>query len=302
MSTHLKNSRHLQSYLAEYQERINVFLENILPDPSLTPTHLHEAMHYVVLNGGKRIRPLLVYATGETLGLDPSLLDYPASAIELIHTYSLVHDDLPAMDNDDLRRGRPTCHIAFDEATAILVGDALQTLAFSLLTNLNDVSAEMRIAMIRCLAKASGSLGMAGGQALDLKATGKKIEDSQLVTIHHLKTGALISACVQLAILTAPEVQPEIVNALLTFATAIGLCFQVQDDILDLTGSSESLGKSVGGDQAKQKATFTTLHGLSDARERLFLYFEEAITALKPLGENATPLKLLADYIVARDH
>jgi farnesyl diphosphate synthase len=200
MNTKQTSDTNFKLYLKVTQNRITTYLAHILPDSKNLPGRLHSAMRYTVLNGGKRIRPLLVYTTGEALGVDLAVLDLPAAAIELIHCYSLVHDDLPAMDNDELRRGQPTCHKAFDEATAILVGDALQTLAFELLSASTQLlSTEIRLKMINLLAKASGSLGMAGGQALDLQATGQKLTIHQLTLIHQLKTGALISAAIQLA-------------------------------------------------------------------------------------------------------
>ena len=292
----------IEGFLQNRQHRINTFLENILPTPSDTPQHLHQAMHYVVLNGGKRIRPLLVYATGEILALKVEVLDFPACAIELIHSYSLVHDDLPAMDNDDLRRGKPTCHKAFDEATAILVGDALQALAFNVLSEQPVLAAEIRIAMISCLTKAAGSLGMAGGQALDLKATGTQVSQKMLEEIHLLKTGALIAACVQLGILAAQIKDKEIINSLMNFARHIGLCFQIKDDILNTEGSIAKLGKGVGTDASKRKATYTTLSGLQQAKESLQNHYNQAIAALNPLGEKKAIMEALADCIIKRDH
>ncbi len=291
------------TYFEDRQQRVNSFLDKLLPNIRLAPTHLHEAMRYAVLNGGKRIRPLLVYATGEALGVRPEILDIPASAIELIHAYSLVHDDLPAMDDDDLRRGKPTCHKAFDEATAILVGDSLQSLAFATLAEETTlIPASTRIAMIACLAKAAGSLGMAGGQALDLKATGQKLDSSEIETIHHLKTGQLIAASTQLAILAANLKDRIIYNALLDFSSKMGLCFQIKDDILDQIGDTKILGKQAGSDLAKQKVTFTTMNSLTYAKAILEQVYQEALNALTPLNEKAITLKSVADYIVARDY
>lgn len=293
----------IQQYLQNRQQRINLVLQNILPNINQNPIHLHEAMHYAVLNGGKRIRPLLVYATGEAFGVDLAVLDLPACAIELIHAYSLVHDDLPAMDNDDLRRGKPTCHRAFDEATAILVGDALQSLAFEILSQRQDLfDSESIVEMVSCLAKASGSFGMAGGQSLDLKATGQTLPITQLQEIHALKTGALISACVRLGLISGKIKDPAIVEAFTAFAYYIGLCFQIKDDILDVEGSALVLGKEVGGDQANQKMTYVTLRGLDEAKTNLHQYFEEAMTALAPYHKKATRLAELASLIIKRDH
>jgi geranylgeranyl pyrophosphate synthase len=293
----------IEGFLQHRQQRINTFLYTILPTLDSIPTHLHQAMHYVVLNGGKRIRPLLVYATGEAFGLDSKLLDFPAGAIELIHAYSLVHDDLPAMDNDDLRRGLPTCHKAFDEATAILVGDALQALAFNVLAERDEfLNPHIRIAMISCLTKAAGSRGMAGGQALDLKATGQALNQEELKHIHQLKTGALIAASVQLGILAAQIDDRAIIDLLMNFANNIGLCFQIKDDILNSEGSSRLLGKDVGTDASKQKATYTTIAGLDTARESLQYHYDQAIAALSTLGLKVATLRALADYIIKRNH
>jgi geranylgeranyl pyrophosphate synthase len=303
MITNPKNNMETGTYFEDRQQRVNSFLDKLLPNIRLAPTHLHEAMRYAVLNGGKRIRPLLVYATGEALGVRPEILDIPASAIELIHAYSLVHDDLPAMDDDDLRRGKPTCHKAFDEATAILVGDSLQSLAFATLAEETTlIPASTRIAMIACLAKAAGSLGMAGGQALDLKATGQKLDSSEIETIHHLKTGQLIAASTQLAILAANLKDRIIYNALLDFSSKMGLCFQIKDDILDQIGDTKILGKQAGSDLAKQKVTFTTMNSLTYAKAILEQVYQEALNALTPLNEKAITLKSVADYIVARDY
>jgi geranylgeranyl pyrophosphate synthase len=302
MITVSKNSE--EQKLQKQQERINSFLQNILPSPNLAPQHLHQAMHYAVLNGGKRIRPLLVYATGEALGVDLELLDIPAAAVELIHAYSLVHDDLPAMDNDDLRRGLPTCHKAFDEATAILTGDALQALAFNLLSqnHRTALSSQIRIDIVHCLTQAASSLGMAGGQALDLKATHQQLKLEDLNQIHQLKTGAMISACIQVALLIAQIQEPTTIRLLTHFAHNIGLCFQIQDDILNAEGSVTVLGKAVGTDASQKKATYTTILGLKKAKESLEYFYHEARSALTPFGAKMDTLKRLAEYIVRRDH
>lgn len=292
----------IENYLKNRQQRINAFLFKNLPQ-NADPQDLHSAMHYAVLNGGKRIRPLLVYATGEVFGADLDLLDYPACAIELIHAYSLVHDDLPAMDNDDLRRGKPTCHIAFDEPTAILVGDALQTLAFHILSEpSNHLTADTRLAMIHCLSYASGSFGMAGGQALDLKATGKKLTQTELSRIHHLKTGTLIAASVQLGLLAAGINDKRIISSLIEFATHIGLCFQIKDDILNSEGETNIIGKKAGTDEVKHKATYTTLEGIAGAKEKLDLFYNGAIQSLDSLEYDTQILRFLAKYIVMRDY
>ncbi|MET0084218.1 MAG: (2E,6E)-farnesyl diphosphate synthase [Sedimenticola sp.] len=298
------SSRNLKTYLQECQERCERALETWLPAPAIQPQQLHEAMRYSSLGGGKRVRPVLVYATGRALGVEPDRLDGPACAVELIHAYSLVHDDLPAMDDDDLRRGQPTCHKAFDEATAILVGDALQTLAFKVLSN--DASmqadAETRLEMIRALALASGSRGMAGGQALDLAAIGQEIDLAQLENMHIHKTGALIRASVRLGSLAATEISREQADRLDHYAKCIGLAFQVQDDILDVEGDTETLGKTQGKDKAQEKPTYPALIGLSASKEMAENLIREAQESLQHLDERADPLRWLADYIIRRNH
>lgn len=292
----------LGDFIKSRQERVNQFLDNILPTADQQPTDLHEAMRYAVLNGGKRIRPLLVYATGEAFGASLDSLDYPGAAVELIHAYSLVHDDLPSMDNDDLRRGKPTCHKVYGEATAILVGDALQSLAFQILSDQNSkISESSLLPMLRQLALASGSFGMAGGQALDLKATGQHFDASHITQIHRLKTGALIMASVELGLLAA-GVHNDVLSSFNDFAGNIGLCFQIQDDILDTEGSLAQLGKNVRMDQANDKSTFTTSLGLEKAKEKLQEHYELALDALQPYQKEVVYLKGLADYIINRDH
>lgn len=291
-----------QDYLNTHQTRIAKSLKFFLPAIEAEPKRLHEAMHYVVLNGGKRIRPLLVYAAGDIVKADPQLLDRCASAVEFIHCYSLVHDDLPAMDNDDLRRGKPTCHKAFDEATAILAGDALQTLAFKILTDYRSttVADETILKMLSYLADACGSNGMAGGQTIDLQAVGKALNLTQLETLHRLKTGALIRVSVQLGAM-AGNCNDQQYQALRQFADEIGLAFQIQDDILDVEGSTEEIGKRQGADIALNKPTFPTILGMQQAKKYLQEKYQEAIYHLDIFGDKALPLKLLANYIVERN-
>jgi farnesyl diphosphate synthase len=293
----------LKQYLEQCQQRVGAALEQQLPADSIQPQRLHQAMRYATLNGGKRIRPMLVYAAGAALGVAPESLDGPACAVELIHAYSLIHDDLPAMDDDDLRRGRPTCHKAFDEATAILAGDALQTLAFRVLCREESApfSADIRLAMLEALANASGSRGMAGGQALDLAAVGRQIDLAQLEIMHIHKTGALIHASVRLGCLAAPAADPEQVRRLEHYANCIGLAFQVQDDILDVEGDTETLGKTQGKDQANGKPTYPSLIGLKGAKELAQSLRQDALDSLAALDGQADPLRWLADYIVNRD-
>ncbi len=245
----------VESFLGDCQERVNAALQGCLPALSAVPARLHEAMRYSVLNGGKRLRPLLVYATGFMLAIPFEQLDAPACAVELIHAYSLIHDDLPAMDDDDLRRGKPTCHKAFDEATAILAGDALQTLAFHIIATQADIFVQPKqcVAMLTTLTEVCGSKGMTGGQMLDLAATGQILDVDSLEFIHQLKTGALIRASVRLAGLVSGATSEADLAMLDTFAMHIGLAFQIQDDILDIESSTAVLGKQQGADRTLQK-------------------------------------------------
>lgn len=289
--------------MRHYRARAEAALERRLPAADTPPRHLHAAMRYSVLGDGKRIRPLLVYLTGACLDVKPEALDAPAVAVELIHAYSLIHDDLPAMDDDDLRRGRPTCHRAYDEATAILAGDALQALAFEILARdeVGHVPVERRVAMIGVLAEAAGSRGMAGGQALDLAAVGGTLSLAELENIHLRKTGALIRAAVRLGALSAPQTEPGVGAGLDRYAECIGLAFQVQDDILDVEGSTETLGKPQGSDLARNKPTYPNLLGLQGAKRVAADLYAAAIAGLEPLGEAGEPLRRLAEFIVRRD-
>lgn len=293
----------LESRLKSFRGRIEDYLDSKLPREDTAPERLHAAMRYAVLGGGKRVRPALLYLTGEALGVPAERLDAPAAAVEIIHAYSLVHDDLPAMDDDDLRRGRPTCHRAFDEATAILAGDALQILAFELLsadTAMVD-DPHNRMAIIRELASASGTAGMAGGQAIDLWVQGRDPDITTLENMHALKTGALINASVLMAAWSADTPDPAVLDALGRFGKAIGLAFQIQDDILDIEGDTETLGKTAGADSARDKPTYPSVAGLEQARRRAAELCDEAIRALSILGESAVPLRQMAAYIVRRD-
>lgn len=292
-----------EAQLKAHQRRAERALDRWLPPAEREPTRLHEAMRYAVLGPGKRVRPVLVYATGEALGTDLDRLDSSAAAVEFIHAYSLVHDDLPAMDNDDLRRGRPTCHRAFDEATAILAGDALQALAFHALAHdrLLEVPAERRIEMIALLADASGSLGMAGGQAIDLAAVGQKISLAQLENMHLHKTGALIRASIQLGFMAAGGTDPAAERALDVYARSIGLAFQVHDDILDVEGTTEVIGKPQGSDIDRDKPTYPNLLGMREAKATAQRLCDEALDSLAGFGDGAHTLRELARYIVGRD-
>ncbi len=279
-------------------ERAERALATALPAEHAPPVELHRAMRYAVLGGGKRLRPLLVYAAGHALGCDGPVLDAPACAVELIHAYSLVHDDLPAMDDDAMRRGRPTCHIAFGEAMAILAGDALQALAFELLAQA-PVDPATGMAMQRALGRACGAEGMAGGQALDLAAVGRTLTLAELEHMHACKTGALIRASVQLGAMAAGA-DNDTLDALDHYAHAVGLAFQVRDDILDVEGESAVIGKTAGKDAAADKPTFPSILGLDASRARLVQLTDEALAALGPLDAPHSPLRELALYAAHR--
>jgi farnesyl diphosphate synthase len=292
----------MEARMRAYQARVQAVLERELPLADLVPQRLHAAQRYAVLGGGKRLRPLLVYFTGEVLHVAPDALDAPAAAVELIHSYSLVHDDLPAMDDDDLRRGRPTTHRAFDEATAILAGDALQVLAFSLLSRdrTPGIDSEARLKMVQILADASGTAGMAGGQAMDLAAVGRVLKLDELESMHRLKTGALIRASVLMAAACAPHLSAAEWHALDGYAQDIGLAFQIQDDILDVEGSTEEIGKTAGADAARDKPTYPSLLGLDAAKARARDLMQRACGRLALLGEDAQILAGLAAYVIER--
>ncbi|MDX1515396.1 MAG: polyprenyl synthetase family protein [Woeseiaceae bacterium] len=286
--------------LDAYIERVNRKLDACLPSGDEMPQRLHEAMRYAVFNGGKRIRPLLVYATGEIVAVDGAQLDAPAAAIELLHTFSLVHDDLPAMDDDDLRRGKPTLHVAFDEATAILAADALQPLAFAVLADTDDVGGDTRARLVRLLADACGSIGMTGGQSIDLAAEGKTLTVSELEHMYALKTGALIHASVMSACLLKPVRDDDLMQALDGFARAIGVAFQIRDDMLDVEGSTETIGKPAGSDAGRRKATYPSLFGADASRARCDELVQQADACLADIGQRAAPLRWLARYIIDR--
>ncbi len=283
--------------------RIDNALKHQITSPSAQAKQLQAAAEYSLFNGGKRIRPLLVYATAQALGADLNHADYPAVAVEMIHAYSLVHDDLPAMDDDDLRRGKPTCHIAFDEATAILAGDALQTQAFGVLSQTNTgLSAQQQLSMIQILANSSGLIGMAGGQSLDLEAVDKKVDLEYLENMHLHKTGALIKASVLMGAHCHQDVSPNTLASLANYAQAIGLAFQVQDDILDVVSDTQTLGKTQGADIANNKPTYVSLLGLDGAQNKAKQLHQQAIDSLRPLGNSACHLVDIANYIIERIH
>ena len=290
-----------KSWMRAVQARMEAVLMASLPGDEHIPARLHQAMRYAVLDGGKRVRPLLVFAAGELVGADPARLDHAAAAVELIHAYSLVHDDMPAMDNDVLRRGKPTVHVAFDEATALLAGDALQTAAFDALSGcvLTDDPRD-QLAMINLLAKASGSLGMCGGQGVDLYSVGKALSLPELEMMHILKTGALIRASVLLGARCGTALDAGALEKLDHAAKCVGLAFQVIDDILDCEADSATLGKTAGKDVANDKPTYVSLLGMAAAKEKAAELQHAAHAALSSLGGNATRLQQVADFIVAR--
>jgi len=297
-------SNALKEYLTISQTRVEKALEHRLPANTVLPMRLHDAMRYSTLDGGKRMRPMLTYSVGKALGLAPEILDGAACAVEMIHVYSLIHDDLPAMDDDALRRGKATSHVQYDEATAILAGDALQTLAFQILAGdaSMEASAETRLKMITALAKASGSQGMVGGQAIDLESVGKKLTLPELENMHIHKTGALIRVAVQLATLSKPDLEPAVAAKLDHYAKCIGLSFQVKDDILDEESDTATLGKTQGKDQDNDKPTYPALLGLEGAKEKAQNLHEQAVESLADFGAEADILRDLSLYIIQREY
>ncbi|WP_435607358.1 (2E,6E)-farnesyl diphosphate synthase [Pseudomonas knackmussii] len=292
----------ISEYQARCQARVDAALDALFVAPRPELTRIYQAMRYSVVNGGKRVRPLLAYAACEALGGDIAHADGAACAVELIHAYSLVHDDLPAMDDDDLRRGQPTTHIAFDEACAILAGDGLQALAFEVLGDAvrNPQDVDTRLAMVTALARAAGSAGMVGGQAIDLESVGRKIDQAALENMHRHKTGALIEASVRLGALASGNADTTRLDALSRYAKAIGLAFQVQDDILDVESDTATLGKTQGKDEANDKPTYPALLGLDAAKAYALALRDQALAALDGFDANAEPLRQLARYIVER--
>jgi len=282
------------------QQHMEAALARLLPPDEAIPARLHQAMRYASLGGGKRVRPLLAFAAGEISGASADKLEIASAAVELIHAYSLVHDDLPCMDDDVLRRGRPTCHVEYDEPTALLVGDSLQSLAFELLARETLGAPKRQIEMVRLLAHASGSCGMAGGQAIDLESVGKALTQPELELMHALKTGALIRAAVLLGALCGDDIDDEALARLDRFAKRLGLLFQVVDDILDCTASTATLGKTAGKDAAADKPTYVSLLGLDGAREFADELRAQAMEALSVFGAGASRLAALTDFITYR--
>lgn len=292
--------REFDIYLRDCQSRINDYLVQRFENTHPRLEQLFSAMRYSVTIGGKRVRPVLAYASCEALGGQPEEADVAAAAVELVHAYSLIHDDLPAMDNDDLRRGQPTCHRAYDEATAILAGDALQAEAFELLSAAEHIPAQTRLRMVQLLASAAGPRGMVGGQAIDLAAVGQMLDVQTLEDMHRHKTGALISASVQLGALASDKADEQQLQALDTYAGAIGLAFQVQDDILDVEGDTSVLGKQQGADAAREKPTYPALLGLQGAHDLATELRDQATAALQVFDARADRLRQMADYVIKR--
>jgi len=295
-------ARPLKDLLVDYSNQVDAQLEQLLPQAIGPAGALFAAMRYSVFNGGKRLRPALCFAAANAIGGGNTTDNTAkvAAAVEAIHAYSLIHDDLPAMDDDDLRRGKPTCHIQFGEATAILAGDALQSLAFQQLTELSDLPAETRLELVSMLSRYAGCAGMVTGQAIDLAATGQALQFEQLKTMHGYKTGALIEASVLMGAIATGAAKQQQLDALKQFASAIGLAFQIQDDILDVESSTEQLGKQQGSDAANNKSTYTSILGLEQAREQAAELYQQSMASLELFAERAEPLRQLASFIVNR--
>jgi farnesyl diphosphate synthase len=293
-------AQEFQAWVKAVQADAESALDRFLPAASRVPAKLHEAMRYTVLGGGKRVRPLLVHASGALFGAEPEALARAACAVEMIHAYSLVHDDMPCMDDDALRRGKPTVHVAYDEATALLVGDALQAQAFEVLAGTATVPPARAVTMLRLLAEAAGSAGMCGGQAIDLDSVGISLTLEQLERMHQLKTGALLRVSVLLGALAGRDLAPHELEALAAYSRAIGLAFQVVDDVLDATEDSATLGKTAGKDAADNKPTYVSILGLEPSRALAEQLRREAHDALAPFGEQALRLRQIADLIVQR--
>ena len=283
-----------------YRARVEAFLDGIIPAASTAPDRLHQAMRYAALNGGKRVRPLLVYAAGECLDVAPERLDPAAAAIEMIHAFSLIHDDLPAMDDDDLRRGIAAVHRRFDEATAILAGDALLPLAFLAIAAAPALADHQKVELACLIAEASGSLGMTGGQAIDLASEGRQLPVAELEGLHSLKTGALIRASVMSACCVSDDAGEAERDAMARFGTCIGLAFQIRDDLLDIEGETATIGKPAGSDRERGKATWPALFGIRESRARCDQLLDEARQSLQVFGDRAAPLLRLAEYMVVR--
>jgi farnesyl diphosphate synthase len=304
MSSTVNQQPDFGAWVRDVQAQTEEALDRFLPPADAVPTRLHAAMRYTTLGGGKRVRPLLAYAAGELFGGGAEAVARAACAVEMIHVYSLVHDDMPCMDDDDLRRGKPTVHVAYDEATALLVGDALQALAFEVLADINanekDVAPARLVQMLRLLAEAAGTKGMCGGQAIDLDSVGLSLTLDELERMHQLKTGAMLRVSVLLGALAGRDLAPHELEALAAYARAIGLAFQVVDDVLDATADSATLGKTAGKDAAANKPTYVSILGLEPSKALAEQLRRQAHEALAPFGEQARRLRELADLIVQR--
>lgn len=297
----MNNMYDFQQNLYRIRRRINAFMESQFNDVNAFGSPLADAMKYGLLLGGKRIRPFLVYATGSMLGADLNALDHAAAAIESIHAYSLIHDDLPAMDNDELRRGKPTCHIAFDYATAILAGDALQTFAFEIIVKSTALSTDQKLSLVRELSLAAGVRGMCLGQSLDLMSEHKQVTLTELERIHRNKTGALLTAALMMGFICSPHYNNhELAYRLKLYAEAIGLAFQVQDDILDIEGCQAEIGKTVGSDLNLDKSTYPKLLGLAGAKQKALELYQSAVKILDEIPFDTTALRALAEFIIHR--
>ncbi|HEZ2066912.1 polyprenyl synthetase family protein [Neisseria meningitidis] len=292
----------LKAWQQRAQAQTELLLERFLPSENEIPHTLHEAMRYAALDGGKRLRPMLVLAASELSGAVADAVGQAMAAIEMIHVYSLVHDDMPAMDNDSLRRGKPTCHIKYGEANALLTGDALQTQAFDVLSRPTELPAARQLAMLSVLAKAGGSMGMAGGQAIDLANVGKQMVQADLEQMHSLKTGALIRAAVLLGATACPDLSDAELAVLDAYAAKLGLAFQVIDDVLDCEADTATLGKTAGKDADNDKPTYVKLMGLEAARSYAHKLVAEAVALLEPFGDKALRLRQLAGFAVARKY
>jgi farnesyl diphosphate synthase len=300
MNAPAMGSLRFSDWMKAVQARTEEMLDTFLPPAAAEPVKLHDAMRYTTLGGGKRVRPLLVHAAGELFGGDSHAVARAACAVEMIHVYSLVHDDMPCMDDDALRRGKPTVHVAYDEATALLVGDALQAQAFEVLAGATSVAPQRHVTMLRLLAEAAGSAGMCGGQAIDLDSVGINLSLEQLERMHQLKTGAILRVSVLLGALAGRDLAEDEQAALRAYARAIGLAFQVVDDVLDATEDSATLGKTAGKDAADNKPTYVSILGLEQSRALAEQLRQQAHQALAPFGEQALRLRELADLIVRR--
>ena len=290
----------LQPFVEQARRRVDAALDRLLPAESVSPEKVHAAIRWSIFAGGKRLRPTLLLAVGETFGAQPELLIDTACALEMIHTYSLIHDDLPSMDNDDLRRGRATCHVRFGEATAILAGDALQSLAFQTISEDDNLPLAKRVLLLSELARASGTpRGMVAGQARDLEAESREVSPSELEQIHRLKTGALIIAAARCGAIIADASETEL-TAVTDYAAQLGLLFQITDDLLDVTATAETLGKTPGKDQRSQKATYPALHGVEATRQHLLAAHQAACDALAAIQKSTTLLRAIGDFILER--